>query len=154
MSYWPGLKGYGFDPVGTLPDIVNNALIHAWGGTVDLLPAVPDAWPVGSIQGIRARGQRHIEKLDWSIPTGKVELTLNSGVSQTLMIRLPGKWNIMEATVAGNAQVTKSPRSGNCCELSVNGDKGITLKLHFTESHRYRQQERQPATEYSAPSQR
>ena len=27
IGYWPGPHGFGFDPVGTIPDVLNNALI-------------------------------------------------------------------------------------------------------------------------------
>ena len=80
MSYWPGLKGYGFDPVGTLPDVVNNSLIHAWGGTVDLLPALPAAWSKGSVRGIRLRGQLQVEALSWDTRIGRLEWIVTSAV--------------------------------------------------------------------------
>ena len=30
ISYWPGLNGFGFDPVGTLTDVINNSLAFVW----------------------------------------------------------------------------------------------------------------------------
>ncbi len=68
ISYLPGLKGFGMDPVGTLPDIVNNSLIYAWDGTIDLLTALPKAWPKGSISGVGegCLTHRRINHLDFN----------------------------------------------------------------------------------------
>jgi hypothetical protein len=41
ISYWPGHKGFGFDPVGTMPDVINNSLAFCWEGTLDIIPALP-----------------------------------------------------------------------------------------------------------------
>jgi alpha-L-fucosidase 2 len=134
MSYWPGLKGFGMDPVGTLPDIVNNSLIYAWEGTLDLLPALPEAWPVGSIQGILARGQLHIEKLAWDRPAGQVTLSLNSGVSQMLTVRLPESWSIATVDVMGDAEVEKVTDTGNHFTLKIHENSPVELILRFTTS--------------------
>ncbi len=131
MSYWPGLKGFGMDPVGTLPDIVNNSLIHAWGGTVDLLPALPEAWPKGAIHGILARGQLRVEKLTWDRPAGHLDLVLSSGVSQQLTLRLQGIFKITSMTVTGNASIKKVAEAGNLCTLNVPANQSIEVRLFF-----------------------
>jgi alpha-L-fucosidase 2 len=132
MSYWPGLHGFGMDPVGTLPDVVNNSLIHSWGGTVDLLPALPDAWPVGSIRGIRARGQLAIDELSWDQPGGNVKLKLRSGVQQTVTLRLPPTWQIGTAEVVGDARLEEIDGEGNLRRLHLPKNDLVDLHLHFT----------------------
>ena len=134
MSYWPDLKGFGMDPVGTLPDIVNNSLICTWQGVVDLLPALPDAWPTGSIQGILARGQLKIEKLAWDRPAGELTLRLNSGTRQTLRLRLPPSWIITAVGVIGDAEAEKVTGAGNHCQLKIEKNQPVELKLSFAES--------------------
>lgn len=67
ISYWPNLKGFGFDPVGTIPDVLNNALIFGWNNTVDILPALPKEWPKGAISGVLLRGQILVKQLAWDI---------------------------------------------------------------------------------------
>ena len=134
MSYWPGLKGFGMDPVGTLPDIVNNSLIHVWEGTLDLLPALPEAWARGSIRGIRLRGQLTVEDLTWDRPLGQVTLSLTSAVTQTLTLRVPERWTITQASVTGDAHVGSAAGAGHTRQLEVAENERVILTLGFRES--------------------
>lgn len=134
MSYWPGLKGYGFDPVGTLPDIVNNSLIHAWGGTVDLLPALPEVWSKGSVRGIRLRGQLHVEVLNWDTRAGRLEWIVKSAVSQTLTLRLPRQWTLTGCTLTDESGTDRVSVSSRTCTIKVIGGRRTTLNLTFSDS--------------------
>ena len=101
ISYWPGLNGYGFDPVGTIPDIVNNSLIFAWQDTVDILPALPRDWSKGSAQGLLLRSQIQLNELAWDIPAGKISIRLTSGKQQTITLQLPPGIKIQSAKISG-----------------------------------------------------
>jgi alpha-L-fucosidase 2 len=63
-------------------------LVQSWGGEVHLLPALPKAWPEGSVRGLRVRGGLTVD-LDWAsglpsrlvlrgTPHGQVKLRLGS----------------------------------------------------------------------------
>ncbi len=59
------------------------------GGTIFLLPALPDAWPTGSVKGIKARGNISI---DMSWEDGKLnEASLISPIYQKISLIIDGK---------------------------------------------------------------
>ncbi len=132
IGYWPGPRGFGFDPVGTIPDVVNNSIACSWNGVLDLLPAVPEQWPRGSISGVLVRGQIRIDRLEWDRPAGSVDLTLTSGVAQTVVVRLPPAGRITSMKIIeGPATVGELPGRPNCCQLILPGDKTSRVEISF-----------------------
>ena len=57
---------------------IAEMLMQSCGGTVSLLPALPDAWPTGKVTGLRARGGYEVD-IEWS--EGKVTRAVIRGVS-------------------------------------------------------------------------
>lgn len=133
ISYWPNLKGFGFDPVGTIPDVLNNSLIFAWNNTVDLLPALPREWPKGSVSGILLRGQILVKRLGWDIQTGKINLHLFSRKDQTVTLRLPPGVNVLSALEQdrpGSARLKE--KLPNCLEVDLMKDKPAIVEITFS----------------------
>ena len=61
-------------------------LLQSQNGYVHLLPALPDAWPTGSVRGFRARGG-FIVDMDWE--GGKlVRASVKSQVGGPLRVRI------------------------------------------------------------------
>jgi hypothetical protein len=48
------------------------------------LCAVPDSLTKGTVKGIPARTQTTVDDLTWSLDAGKIDLTVTSGIDQTL----------------------------------------------------------------------
>lgn len=101
ISYWPEHKGYGFDPVGTIPDVINNSLIFGWNGIVDVLPALPKEWGKGSLENVLLRGQMQVDELRWDLNKGKVSLIIKSRIEQEIVVRLPEKLNLKTIEING-----------------------------------------------------
>ena len=129
MSYWPGQNGFGFDPVGTMPEVVHNALIFSLDGQVDLLPALPKAWPKGELRGTRARGQLRIDRLAWDVAAGKLQLELSSGRDQTLAFRPLRAIKVKESRVSADA--TLQPRSDGGFDVILQANRKAVVELKW-----------------------
>jgi alpha-L-fucosidase 2 len=103
-SHYDYLNVFNVDASGGIPSVVNNGLIFSLPGQLDLLPALPGAWPAGSISGILARGQITVEKLSWNLPQGSVTAQLNSAHGQQVAIGLPPGLTEMQVKVNGRTQ--------------------------------------------------
>lgn len=69
---------------------ITEMLLQCSDGAVQLLPALPDAWPAGRIGGIRAWGGFEIVDLQWK--AGKlVKLVVKSNLGGNLRLRLPNE---------------------------------------------------------------
>ncbi|MEI7947530.1 MAG: glycoside hydrolase N-terminal domain-containing protein [bacterium] len=123
VSYWPKLSGYGFDPVGTTPDVINNAIIFGWDGKIDLLPALPKEWPKGDLRGVLLRGQIHVQQIQWDMSTGDISLDMTSGKDQTVLLRLPEGFSMT------NLRVNENSINGNSVSLTKGNRTLIILKM-------------------------
>jgi|GEM_PF-160502 len=80
---------FNTDITGGLVRLVTLLLVSSQPGRIDLLPALPDAWPEGCAQGILCRGAITIEKLLWN--RKEVSVVLNSREDQDVEILLAGE---------------------------------------------------------------
>lgn len=70
---------------------------------IDLLPALPDAWPSGTVTGLRARGGVEVSNLTWK--DGKlVKATLQALADTSFKVRYGGK--VVELTLKNGKTVT------------------------------------------------
>jgi hypothetical protein len=129
-SHDPNHQFFCADANGGVPEIVDNMLVFTRPGQIDLLPALPAAWPRGEIRGILGRGQLTIRRLAWDRPAGKIQLTLSSGKDQALRLRLPNASAIKSIRAEG-ATLGPSPGGENCRELSLR--KGIAATVEITD---------------------
>ena len=58
-------------------------------GRLDLLPALPEDWHEGRIEGIRARGNIGIQSLEWT--RNNMKAVIVSSKSQTIEVHVPGE---------------------------------------------------------------
>jgi hypothetical protein len=77
------------DISGGMPAVIIKMLVASEPGKLQLLPALPAAWPTGQIEGVLCRGAVEIECLRWD---GKqIDVTLTSAQPQTVSLELPGE---------------------------------------------------------------
>ena len=97
---------FNTDLCGGFPAILIRMLVDSAPGRVELLPALPDDWPAGKIEGIRCRGQISIPLLAWT--TDKILVTLKSEISQKIELRGPN--NMVK-------QIDLQPNQNACFEF-------------------------------------
>ena len=56
---------FNLDASGGLPALVAAMLLASTAGTLTVLPALPRAWPSGTVTGLRARGGIVVDRLAW-----------------------------------------------------------------------------------------
>ncbi|WP_153799778.1 glycoside hydrolase family 95 protein [Foetidibacter luteolus] len=67
---------------------ITEMLMQSAGGDIHLLPALPDAWPSGSISGLRAIGGFEIVNMEWK-DAQLVKVTIRSTLGGNLRLRVP-----------------------------------------------------------------
>jgi alpha-L-fucosidase 2 len=69
---------------------ITEMLMQSSDGALHLLPALPDVWPSGSIQGLKARGGFEIADMKWQ-DSKLTRLVIKSGLGGNLRLRLPNE---------------------------------------------------------------
>jgi alpha-L-fucosidase 2 len=92
------------DISGGMPSVIIKILVASVAGRIQLLPALPKAWPTGTIEGVLCRGQTEVRRLHWS-PDG-IECTLRSGKAQAVLLELPADISVVTEEARG-AKVAK-----------------------------------------------
>jgi len=99
---------FNMDISGGMPAVIIKMLVASDVGRIQLLPALPAAWPSGRIEGVLCRGAIEIESLQWD--GSQIELTLSSAKSQTVVLELPSEVSRLSVT-GGAAKATPAPRA-------------------------------------------
>ncbi len=116
---------FNMDISGGMPAVVIGMLAGSAPGTIKLLPALPRAWPSGTVEGILCRGEIEIKKLAWT--DDAILATLASGKKQYVTVEVP--FEVNEVSVEkGNAGVRRTGSRKSFTVTLPEGD-AVTLKI-------------------------
>ncbi len=116
---------FNMDISGGMPAVIIKMLVASQPGRIQLLPALPAAWPSGTIKGVLCRGQIEIKSLKWD--PGRIRATLVSGKEQTIVLEAPSAIKSISVT-AGDASIEKAKRT-NARKVSLPAGERITLDI-------------------------
>jgi len=113
------------DISGGLPAVLIQMLVASSPGRIRLLPALPKAWPTGTIEGALCRGQVEVKRLEWE--PGRIEVSLLSAVAQTIELSVPAAIRGMEVT-SGEAGIAAT--DADCtCKVTLPRGRAATLDI-------------------------
>ena len=124
-SHDPG-SIFNVDLRGGLPAVIIRMLVNSRPGTIELLPALPENWPSGKIEGIPCRGQVLVKSLEWS--PDRITTTLKSAKEQQVVLKVAGGISSIKVS-AGKAEISKWQSGGKTCLVSLPAGQEVTLVI-------------------------
>jgi hypothetical protein len=118
------------DISGGMPAVIIKMLVASEPGRVQLLPALPKAWPTGTIEGPLCRGGIEIHRLSWNDTT--IEVNLTSKSRQEVTLELPADIQQLKVKV-GDAQATNTDRPYQR-KLTLPAGQNVALEITLARS--------------------
>jgi len=116
---------FNTDLAGGLPRIILTMLVQAEPGRLDLLPALPKAWPAGRVTGILCRGQIEVRELTWY--PDEIMVTLRSAVARQVAVRHDG---MRDMRVIGGTATVAAPQADGSRLVALPAGRDVILRLH------------------------
>jgi hypothetical protein len=118
---------FNMDISGGMPAVIIKMLVASMPGEIRLIPALPGAWPSGTIEGVLCRGQVEIKKLQWE--EDGIFVTLISAKKQTINLKVPSE--IDHFTVTKGEMTVQETDQKDCLSLSLLPGRDISIEIKF-----------------------
>jgi len=116
---------FNMDTSGGMPAVIIKMLVESGPGRLQLLPALPAAWPAGTIEGVLCRGQIEVKSLKWT--PGNIKVALVSGKKQTIQLDAPRA--IAKISAAEPDASIENAERDSARKVSLPAGKVITLDI-------------------------
>ena len=113
------------DISGGMPAVIIKMLVASELGKIHLLPALPAAWPSGTIEGVLCRGQVEIKRLHWD--NNRILVSLVSARKQSITLEAPSE--IRNISVKKGIVLVQEIEQKNSRRLSLPAGQDITLEI-------------------------
>jgi alpha-L-fucosidase 2 len=132
-NYWSnGLMTYhnvgglfNADISGGLPFLITQMLLYSSSGLIKILPALPAAWPSGTITGLLLRGNIRLHTMSWD--AAGVSLLLQAGHTQKITCRLP---RVFQSAELDGKKITL-PKNARNIEVNLAAGKATSITIHY-----------------------
>jgi hypothetical protein len=118
---------FNMDISGGMPAVLLKMLVASDPGRIQLLPAIPAAWPTGTIEGVLCRGQIEIKRLQWD--QNSISVNLISARKQTIILETPSdinKLSVVKGKVSAREADKKTSR-----RISLPEKQEVILKMEL-----------------------
>jgi hypothetical protein len=115
------------DISGGMPAVIIKMLACSCPGRIDVLPALPSAWPKGAIEGVLCRGRVEIVRLAWD--GGRVDVRLRSAIDQTVTLRLPRE--VKSASVVDGAAELGDADDGRARRIALAAGQDVAVAVEM-----------------------
>lgn len=116
---------FNMDISGGMPAVLIKMLVASEPGRIQLLPAVPEVWPVGTIEGVLCRGQIEIKRLHWD--NNCIRISLESAVKQSITLEVPSE--ITSISVKNGKASIRKTRNKNARMVALGAGREIELEI-------------------------
>ncbi len=116
---------FNMDISGGMPAVIIKMLVASEPGKLSLLPALPKAWPTGTLDGALCRGRIEVQRLAWD--ADRIRVSLVSGSDQTVVLEAPRKIGSVSVT-EGTAAIDKADKD-SARKVTLPAGKRITLEM-------------------------
>lgn len=116
---------FNMDISGGMPAVIIKMLVASDPGRIQLLPALPKAWPSGTIEGALCRGQIEIKSLKWD--AGRVQVRLVSGKAQTIVLEMPSGIKTISVT-EGDASIDQAEQD-SARKVTLPAGKSVAMDI-------------------------
>ncbi|MGW2643040.1 glycosyl hydrolase family 95 catalytic domain-containing protein [Streptomyces sp. NPDC001348] len=124
-SHNPNLTIYNADAANALPAMLTESLIYSRPGILEVLPALPDQLPNGTIKGVRGRNRIRVESLAWDTTAHTATVVLTSDITQD--VTLVCRRGITSVTTS--ATVTSSSLGSHARVVSLTAGTRTTITI-------------------------